>query len=91
VGQASSLSIWVDGQDARPTGNPSFSRAGDCSPPPAMAISWCPYLTDYIRKLSGRLLHGDGLVNGSMAKEPSQGHYVQHETPEFQDTSEPGI
>jgi hypothetical protein len=39
VGQASSLSVEDDGQDARPTGNLLFCRLGDCFAPLAMTFS----------------------------------------------------
>ena len=39
MGQASSLSIRDDGQDARPTGNLSFGGIGDCFAGLAMTIS----------------------------------------------------
>jgi hypothetical protein len=42
VGQASSLSITDDGQDARPTGNLSFVGAGDCFAALAMTVSCQP-------------------------------------------------
>ncbi len=38
VGQASSLSIRDDGQDARPTGNLIFGGSGDCFAALAMTI-----------------------------------------------------
>jgi hypothetical protein len=38
VGQASSLSIGDDGQDARPTGNLSFGAGIDCFASLAMTI-----------------------------------------------------
>jgi hypothetical protein len=52
VGQASSLSIRVDGQDARPTGNPGFGGALDCFASLAMTISCKSLSGGFVRRLN---------------------------------------